>query len=95
MPTPRVMTTTSPALRSWATKPLGKATRLALAVLGMSLATGVLMASAVVDSGSWALVLLGVALAATAVRAAWSPSVARLMTLGATIIAIPLSIQIF
>lgn len=74
---------------------MGKVARLAIAAVGMSAATLVLMTSAVVESGSWALVLLGVALAATSVRAAWIPSVSRLAALTATTIAIPLSIQIF
>ena len=89
------MTTASPSLETWATKPLGKVVRIAMAAMGMSLATLALMTSALVDSGSWALVLLGVALAATSVRAAWVPSVSRLTVLLATVIAIPLSLKIF
>lgn len=90
-----VMTTTTQPLQAWATKPLGKAARVAMAGIGMAMATMVLMTAAVVESGSWALVLLGVALAATSVRAAWAPTVSRLTALIATVIAIPLSLQIF
>lgn len=89
------MTTTTQPLHGWATKPLGKAARVAMAGIGMAMATMVLMTAAVVESGSWALVLLGVALAATSVRAARVPTVSRLTTLMATVIAIPLSLQIF
>lgn len=89
------MTTTSPELQAWATKPVGKVARIVMAAIGMSVATLVLMTSAVVDRGSWALVLLGVGLAATSVRAAWAPSVSRLTALTATLIAIPLSQQLF
>lgn len=95
LPTPEVMTTTSPVLQAWATRPLGKAARIAIAAMGMSMAVLVLTTSAIVESGSWALVLLGVGLAATSVRAAWIPSVSRLAALTATVIAILLSIQIF
>lgn len=89
------MTTTTQPLQAWATKPLGKAARVAMAGVGMAMATLVLMTSAVVESGSWALVLLGVALAATSVRAAWIPTVSRLSALMATVVAIPLSMQVF
>jgi hypothetical protein len=89
------MTTTAQPLQAWATKPLGKAARIALAGIGMAMATLTLMTAAVAESASWALVLLGVGLAATSVRAAWVPSVPRLIALMATVIAIPLSLQVF
>jgi hypothetical protein len=89
------MTTTSPALQAWAVTGVGKVARIAMAAIGMSVATMALTTSAAVDTGSWALVLLGVALAATSVRAAWTPSVSRLTALTVTMIAIPLSLQIF
>jgi multisubunit Na+/H+ antiporter MnhF subunit len=53
------------------------------------------MNAALVDSGSWALVILGVALAAASVRVAQSPNLSRIIALGATTVAIPLSLQIF
>lgn len=89
------MTTATPTLQDWATRPFGKATRAAMGAGGMALATLVLMTAAVVETGSWALVLLGVALAAAAVRAARVPSTARLAVLTATVLAIPLSLQVF
>jgi hypothetical protein len=93
--TRKTMTATPSTLQTWATKPLGKVARGAIAVLGMTMATLVLMTSAVVDSGSWALVLLGVALAANSVRAARIPSLARLTAVMATVLAIPLTLQVF
>lgn len=89
------MTTANPTLQAWATKPLGKAARIAIAVGGMALATLVLTSAAVVETGSWALVLLGVALVAAAVRAARIPTGSRLVALMAIVIAIPLSLQVF
>lgn len=66
-----------------------------MAVAGMALATIVLTYAAVAETGSWALILLGVALAALAVRAAHHPTLFRLGVLAATVVAIPLSIQMF
>ena len=58
------------------------------------MATLVLMTAAAVDSGSWAQVLLGVALATTSVRAAILPATPRLVALTAIVVAIPLSLQV-
>jgi len=80
---------------TWATQPLGKVVRTAVATSGMVMATLVLMNAAVIDSGSWALVVLGVALAATSIRAARVPSASRLAILTAVVLAIPISLQIF
>lgn len=95
LPTPLGMTTSTPAIHAWATRPLGKAARISMAALGMVMSTLVLTGAAVVDSGSWALVILGVALATTSVRAAHVPNTSRLLTLTAVAVAIPLSLQIF
>lgn len=89
------MTTSTPVLQAWATRPLGKATRIAVAAIGMAMGTLVMMTAAVVETGSWALVLLGVSLAATSVRAAHVPNLSRVGALAAVAIAIPLSLQIF
>lgn len=89
------MTASAPVLRGWATRPLGKATRVALAAGGMVLATMILTYAAVATSGTWILVLLGFGMAATSVRAAHIPSVGRLVSLAAVALAVPLSIQIF
>lgn len=89
------MTSISPAINAWASHPAGMAARIFIAVAGMVTATLVMMTASVVSSGSWALVLLGVALAASSVRAARVPSTGRLVLVAATLIAIPLAIQIF
>ena len=86
-----VMTTSTPVLQTWATRPLGKAARVALAVLGMILATLVLMTAAIIETGAWARVILGAALAAGSVMAARFPSAPRLMILGAIVLMIPLA----
>lgn len=80
------MTTVNPAIRAWAARPAGRATRIAIAVVGMVSATLVLTTASVAVSGSWALVLLGVTQSAVSVRAALVPTVARL-AVAATIMA--------
>jgi hydrogenase maturation factor len=89
------MTASTTSMKTWAVKPFGKATRVALASLGMIFATMVLTSAAVVETGSWALVLVGVAIAATSVRAARELTMARLAGLGAALLAIPITLQIF
>ncbi|HXV70986.1 MAG TPA: hypothetical protein VEB69_06235 [Acidimicrobiia bacterium] len=89
------MTASTQSLQDWTTTAYGKVARGAIAVTGMTFAVLVLMNAALVDSGSWALVILGVALAATSVRTAQSPNLSRIIALGATTVAIPLSLQIF
>lgn len=89
------MTATSHPASAWASHPVGKAVRIFIAVTGMITATFVLMTASLVSSGSWALVLLGVGLAASSVRAARLPTISRLALVGAALIAIPLSIQVF
>jgi hypothetical protein len=69
--------------------------RAGIAVAGMVFATLILMYSAIIDNGSWALVLVGVALAATAVRVASQPTLSRIGILGATVLAVPLSLMLF
>lgn len=89
------MTAVNPAIRAWASRPAGRAARIAIAVLGMATATLVLMTATMVSSGSWALVLLGVGLAAASVRAALVPSTARLVVASLVLLAIPITIQVF
>ena len=89
------MTASAAALETWTARPLGKALRLALGVLGMVFATIVLGTAVLVERGSWALVLLGVAVAATSVRAAQNLTVSRLSALAAVLLAVPLSFQVF
>ncbi len=89
------MTASTEQIQHWATSPIGKIARAGIAISGMGFAVLVLMNAALIDSGSWALVILGVALAATSVRVAQSPNLSRILALGATTVAIPLSLQIF
>jgi len=89
------MTATTEHLHDWASSAAGKLARGAIAVTGMAFAVLVLMNAALIDTGSWALVILGVALAATSVRVAQTPNLTRIIALGATTLAIPLSLQIF
>jgi hypothetical protein len=89
------MTTASPPISAWAAHPMGKAARIAIAVGGLVTATLVLMTASVVATGSWALVVLGVGLAALSVRAARVPTPTRLTLVAASLIAIPLAFQVF
>ncbi len=89
----RAMTTVNPAIRAWATRPTGKATRIAIAGLGLATATLILMTASIVSSGEWALVLLGVGIAATATRAAVAPSATRLIIVALAMGAVPFVLQ--
>jgi hypothetical protein len=71
-----------------AAHPFGKAARVAMAVLGLASAVLVLMVATIYTEAAWPLVLLGAALAATSVRAATKPSVMRLSSLCAVMVAI-------
>jgi Mg/Co/Ni transporter MgtE len=73
----------------WAAHPVGKVARVAIAALGLMSATLVLLVATMNSHAAWTLVLLGVALAAASVRAAFSPSLIRLSTLAAVMIAVP------
>lgn len=74
---------------------MGRIARGAVAVLGSTFAVLVLMTAGLVESGSWALVVLGVALAASSVRAAQQLTMARIIALGVSIFAVPLAVQLF
>jgi hypothetical protein len=71
-----------------AAHPFGKAARIAMAVLGTASAVLVLMVATIYTEAAWPLVLLGAALAATSARAASKPSLIRLSSLGAVMVAI-------
>jgi uncharacterized membrane protein YpjA len=77
------------SLDEWAAHPLGKTARVAIATLGLMSAVLVLLVATMNDQLAWSLVLLGVALAAVSVRAAINPSLIRLTTLAAVMIAVP------
>ncbi len=84
------MTASHLVLEEWATQPLGKAARVAIAAGGMITAFMVLLIASVISHGSWVLVLAAIALVATSVRAARVPNLTRLMVVVANLVAIPL-----
>lgn len=88
------MTTLEFTLDNWETTSLGKIARISIGVLGVVTATLTLMLAAVIDGGSWVLVLAGLALAATSTRAARNPNVTRLLTVTANLIVIPLLMRL-
>ncbi len=83
------------SLDEWAAHPLGKAARVAVAVLGLMSAVLVLLVATMNAQAAWILVLLGVGLAAASVRAALRPSLIRLTTLAAIMVAVPYIGQTF
>lgn len=89
------MTTSDLVLEDWATKPAGKAARIAIAAGGLITATLVILMATIIDQGAWLFILLGVALAATSVRAARYPSLLRMAVVAANLIAVPLVAQSF
>ncbi len=82
--------TSSLSFHDWATRPWGKAARVSIVAGGLTVATLLLLIAAMTETGSWFLVLTGIALAATSARAARNPSVARLGLVGANLMVIPL-----
>ncbi len=84
------MTTADLVLDAWALKPAGKAVRVGIAAAGLATATLVLLMATTLASGTWMVVLVGVSLAATSIRAARYPTLVRLSALTANLLAIPL-----
>jgi hypothetical protein len=76
------------SLDEWAVPPYGKAARVALVILGLASAVLVLMVATMNSQAASLLVLLGVALAATTVRAASKPRFIRLTTLAAVMVSV-------
>ena len=74
---------------------MGKAARVAIAVLGLASAILVLLVATMNEQAAWIMVLLGVGLAAVSVRAALRPDLIRLTTLVAIMIAVPYVSQTF
>lgn len=81
---------TTATYHAWMGRPLGRATRIVIALAGMTTATLMLMTSALVSNGSWLFVLVGIAVAALSVRAAMHPTITRLALLLAGLAALPL-----
>lgn len=89
------MTTLVSALDDWHLTTFGKVARWTIAVLGVITAALTLMLASMMTGGaSWILVLAGVALAATSTRAAKDPTLARLTTVAANLIVIPLLMRL-
>jgi len=78
----------------WAVHPIGKVTRALIAVVGVIVATLVLLLASLGAENVWMLILVGVALAATSIRAAMKPSAIRLATLAMVLVAVPVAGQI-
>jgi hypothetical protein len=78
----------------WTAHPIGKVTRALIAVVGVIVATLVMLLATLGAQNAWILVLIGVALAATSVRAAMKPSAIRLTTLAAVLMAVPIVGQV-
>lgn len=87
------MTAITSALRSWTTLPMGRAVRIALALTGMVTSTLILMLAAVIETGSWMIVILGISLAVASVSAARVPSATRLVATAAVLLAVPLALR--
>jgi hypothetical protein len=78
----------------WAAHPIGKVTRALIAVVGVIVATLVLLLATLGAQNVWILVLIGIALAATSIRAAMEPNAIRLTTLAVVLMAVPIAGQI-
>lgn len=78
----------------WTVHPIGKVTRALIAVVGVIVATLVLLLASLGAQNVWILILVGIALAGTSVRAAMNPSAIRLATLAVVLVAVPIASQI-
>ena len=84
------MTTTTTTNQGWASRGMGRVLRMLIGIGGMAAGTLMLLQATLMPQSSWALILLGVGLAATAVRAALDPTRMRLAIALSAIIAVPL-----
>jgi hypothetical protein len=89
LPTSSGMTAPSPVLQGWETKPVGKAMRVGLAVLGVLMGTLVFVTS-VMGAVGWPFAVIGLAVTGSSVQAARVPSLLRLGALAIALMAIPL-----
>ena len=85
---------TAEFFNDWAAHPIGKVTRALIAVVGVILATLVLLLASLGAANVWVLVLVGVALAGTSIRAAMEPKAIRLATLAVVLVTVPVVGQI-
>jgi hypothetical protein len=88
------MATSNPAIEGWATQSIGKAVRIATAVLGMVAATAILALSPLVANGSWIMIVTGLALVITSVRVAVKPTLSRIGMLAVPTAVIPFLTQL-
>ncbi len=82
-------TATITSIDQWASHPMGKAARVAIAVLGLMSSILVLLVATMSGQASWTLILLGITLCGVSIRAALRPSLIRLTMLAAVMVAIP------
>ncbi len=85
------MTTIAILKEDWVNHPFGKTLRVLIAVGGLITATLVVMTATLATNGVWFLVLLGLALGITALRAAIQPTMPRLAISLAALVAIPIA----
>jgi hypothetical protein len=85
------MTTLAIFREDWGSHPLGMTIRVLIALGGLATATLLVMTATLAANGVWFLVLLGLALGVTAVRAAVRPTAVRLALGLAALLAIPLT----
>ncbi len=78
----------------WTAHPVGKVTRALIAIAGVVVATLVMLLATLGAQNAWILILVGVSLAATSIRAAMEPTAIRLSTLAVTLMAIPIVSQV-
>lgn len=83
------MTTSTAFGDDWASHALGKTLRALIAVGGIVTGTLVVLFATLASGATWLLVVLGLTIGATAVRAALHPSMVRLLIVLAALIAVP------
>lgn len=83
------MTTSTIFAEDWAEQPFGKTLRVLIAVGGIITGTLVVLFAALASGSTWLLVLLGLTIGATSVRAAMEPSMVRLLVVLAAMVAVP------
>ena len=76
--------------QDWANHAAGKVLRVLLALGGLLTATLVVLLATIGGTSAWLLLLLGLGLGVSAVRAALKPTVIRLATTLTAVVAIPL-----
>jgi len=85
------MTTNTAFREDWTSHPVGKTLRWMIAAAGVIFATLVVMLALMGGNPAWFVVLLGCALGAVSVRAAREPSMVRLTSVFAALVAVALA----